>query len=362
MDGVGFSRRRLVSASIGTALTARIPSVMAQPAPATPTTAFGTFYQPWRPKDGEPPVGWQHWMAELSATGVSRLILQWVSWENDWVLVSKPGDADQSNADLLRSILNEAQAVGISVWLGLDGSELWWCRIAKTKDAEVQKYLDRRLLDHRAVATALTAAASHPAFGGWYLPDEIDDANWRSSSRTNMMGKYLQSLTEIVHQVAPNAPIATSAFAWRSRITPADWGKLLTQWFDAAPRLNELLMQDGVGTKVNTVAEAQALQAASDAVAARRQRKCTPVIEFFEPDGVICKDPDNRTAELPRIQQQMTAALAAHREVVAFSVPEYAIHACDKARSKALREWLQTNIKPRAQRHTAVRSPVFHRD
>lgn len=125
----------------------------------------------------------------------------------------------------------------------------------------------------------------------------------------------------------------------------------MTLWFDAAPRLTELLMQDGVGTLSNTVAQAQALQTACDGVATSRQRQCTPVVEFFEPDGQMCTSPNFRTAALPRIQQQMTAAHAAQRDVVAFSVPEYAIHACDTTRAKALREWLQARAQPRTRQH-----------
>lgn len=175
--------------------------------------AFGTFYQPWRPKDGEPPIDWHPWIAELTATGVSRLILQWVSWEGDWVLVSSPGDADPANDRMLRRILDEAHAAGIRVWLGLDGSDRWWDRIATPHDGEVQQYLDQRLLEHAAVANALCAATHHPGFGGWYLPDELEDLHWHSPHRAAMMGQYLRQLTDIVDRVAPGSPIATSAFA-----------------------------------------------------------------------------------------------------------------------------------------------------
>lgn len=308
--------------------------------------AFGSFYQPWRENLCDGPEAWGPWMADLRATGVSRLIVQWVSWEHDWLFVSRPCTTDTANDDRLRQLLDAAAQHGISVWLGLDGSSYWWkATQACNSDVEVSGYLSWRAAVLAELAEALLPVTGHAAFGGWYLSDEIDDINWIGSFRAEALGAFLQSITASLKTWTPQKRIAISYFANGSRTNAEQCEVQWRRWFNAAPLLDEVLFQDGIGAGHNTLAQWPALLAAVSRAAATAtpKRRCTPVVELFEPrQPKEADEPLFHPAPASRVEAQMALAKKNHQETVAFSVPDYVTRPHPKytAQAEALRAWL----------------------
>lgn len=318
---------------------------------------LGTLFQPWDAEVCNSPAEWRAWMSDLRGTGVSRLIVQFVVWEDQWVLVSEPGEQGGAKEQKLSQILEAAHGQGIQVWLGLWGSETWWSAIdTKRSDAEVAQYLTSRIPKMAALAQALVPAMRHEAVVGWYVSDEIDDINWVTPQRQAMLEAWLKQVTEDLHALVKK-PIAISGFADGLRTHAADCQAQWQRWLRAAPLIDEVLLQDGIGACHNRLPgtpgpQPQAtwpeLLEAVDQAAQAHQRRCTPVVELMVTEDCTVQHPKMHPAPVDRVAAQFALARAVHAEVMTFSVPHYATRPKepeDRDAADRLKTWLIEQAK-----------------
>lgn len=282
----------------------------------------GTFYQPLLVHQERSDEQWRGWMADMAALGVQRLVLQHAALEPYDVLVPGPGDWRRSpGGAALARILDAALLHGVKVWIGLSYDPRFWAEVAAEEPERVGAYLGQRSLRLRTLADALKPATGHPSAAGWYVSDEIDDLSWVLPERAELLARWLAEVTRHLHQTAPRSRIAISGFV-HAATTPA--GVLAGQWrrwLNAAPLLDEVLLQDGIGAQKTTLSRWPAYLEAVTAVARELGRRCVPVVELFAPGST--ESGAWVPAPVARVARQMQVAQAASAEVIAFSVPEF---------------------------------------
>jgi Domain of unknown function (DUF4434) len=151
---------------------------------------------------------------------------------------------------------------------------------------------------------------SQAAFGGWYIPQEVDNYRWLSSNTTrlNLLGTYLNQVSSDLKTLTPRKKVYTAPFF--SRIVGTDsatnYASTWTNLFNAAPGLDAILVQDGLGVKSrgssnNTVADVTNFYTALATTAKNANREFGADLESFRENGarvpakwtVVAADPTN---------------------------------------------------------------------
>ncbi|MFD1379452.1 DUF4434 domain-containing protein [Fodinicurvata halophila] len=141
---------------------------------ACPAFFKESFLQPTNAQKAWSEDKWTRLLGEWRALGLESLILQW----------SRYGDTDfhsgktASYGELLDRIFKAARNHDIQLTLGLKYDPAFWERIEKST-AHRAVYFEQRRMERAHLLEGLAHYAHHPNFAGWYLPDEIDDINWR---------------------------------------------------------------------------------------------------------------------------------------------------------------------------------------
>lgn len=295
----------------------------------------GTFWQPVLADLERDASQWRQWADTLAQLGLRRLIIQHVALEPYDVLVPRTATAREAvdRAGLaLQEVLDLAHARGIRVWLGLSVDPTYFDHVSSSSDAQVRHYLGQRLARTLALAHALRPALAHAAVRGWYVGDEIDDLNWARPVRTALLQSWLLEVTEGLARIAPHMPIAISGFVNAELTPPAALVVQWRRWFEAAPRLDELLFQDGVGAGKVPLADSERYLTAIAEVAASWGRRFTPVVELFEP--VPGQPPGTfRSADARRVHEQLNIVRRVATDWVTFSVPDYVMGDVEPARA-----------------------------
>lgn len=340
-------RRRWLSGLLGSALLSRAPRWGATALTTATAGAcgegvsshgFGSFMQPLLEDVQRSEVHWHERMKDWVDLGMRRLVLQHVALEPYDVLVPSPGPwRDGAGGRTLGWILDAAQTVGIPVTVGLSYDPRYWTETGVGDLGSVAAYLQRRRDRVSALAQALMPALEHPAFAGWYLSDEIDDLTWAAPDKQDLMKRWLSDVTSQLSELAPGRSLSLSGYAHSANTAPQALACQWAGWLDAAPLIEEVLLQDGIGAGNTTLETWQACLEAVRDVAQARRRRCTAVVELFAlpPAGAN----DLRPAPPERIERQWAIAVSTtHAMPVVFSVPDYA--RADTAEGLTVRRWL----------------------
>lgn len=276
-------------------------SLLAAPLAARPREGLfrGTFFQPWARHLDWTPEQWDELLGALAALGCEEIVLQWCRYD------------EFDYAPLAVRLLDGARARQMRAAIGLPYSSHWWKRM----DADAAQALDELAARARSFSQSSDARQwqRHPAFGGWYLPEEIDDDHWLAPARRRMLAATLDRLAGALR------PLAVSGFTNRNH--PAN--EVAGFWRELAGRgrLSRVLFQDGIGAGKMTLA---AWPAYLEALRGRLGRRLEVVVEIFEQRPVQAGF-DAVPAPLDRIRLQAELARrATRRPPLCFSLPDYA--------------------------------------
>ncbi len=189
----------------------------------------GTFIQPWRDDLTLSTTQWAQRVADARMLGCRSLILQWTSHGTDYAL----------DATLIFQLLDLALAAGCRLQVGLPYDPAYWPVLEGRGDSSRAAFLEGAAA--RAVAFLQAAPfAAHPAFAGWYIPYELDQASWARPEEMALLVPFLRRL----RQAGGASPMAISCF--HSANAP---GRTLVDLWQGLPADLNLrpLVQDGVG-------------------------------------------------------------------------------------------------------------------
>lgn len=317
----------------------------------------GTFVQLTSAAAARPRSEWQALFDDARALGLEQVFVQWTLADGVRFYPAPPGVAGEDAAReegaeaaasgrTVETLLELAAARGMRLWVGLAHDPGWWTGIDRSRPpGDVEVFLARRRLQNVAVAREIAPlVATHPAFAGWYVPDEIDDRNWLGDERRTLVAAYLTELGEELRDVAPSTTVAVSGFG-QGWATPA---QLAEQWSAilAGGGVDLLLFQDGVGAGKLSLADLEIYLPPLASAVGAAGRRLGVVVELFassagaaDANGPVARpaaDPAAATpagavpgfraapAQLDRVERQLVLAKRfARGPLVGFSVPDY---------------------------------------
>jgi len=217
------------------------------------------FYQPWQSDIEKSDIFWNNKFAEIKNAGFSTLLVQWsVYGEINYATSTIDTDTRSEEPSFLARLLTMASQYNINIIIGLYNDPGWFAHI-KEDPLALDFYLRKIRSKHLAQARKISDEfKDHPALTGWYLPEEIDDKEWRSPEKQKLLTTHLQEST---HQLAPLAPgrtVMISSF-FAGFMTPDSYSSMLTHLQEGNNFL--WLIQDGLGTgRLSTTETSRYLQ------------------------------------------------------------------------------------------------------
>ncbi len=293
----------------------------AEPAAPRADALAGSYLQLHQGHQTWSPAQWRALFNSFESLGLRRVIVQWSRYES--TSFQNPGPAGQ--AAVLSQLLALAAEKNMRLHMGLASRRDYWQAIARPLP-EVASYLSalrtRSLLQAYTLAPALNG---HPAFAGWYISEEVDDINWREPAARLLLQAHLRELSQELAQLSPGAGIAISGFS-NAEQTPEELANFWQALLQAAPAIDELLFQDGIGVFKQDLRSLPPYVAALAAVCQRQDRAFHLVVETFsQTAGAPLDQQDFKAipAAMPRLQAQLNLAARFGGGAIAFSVPEY---------------------------------------
>jgi len=207
-------------------------------------TVKGIFYQPWQADLSLTRSDWEGRMARLHENGLDTLYLQWLRY----------GETDFLNAHLkkdgpfIQVLLDAAAAQGIGIYIGLFSDPEFFHSL-NLSTAELGGYLLKLREKTLHIAVEFQARhGKHPAFQGWYLPEEIDDLNWQSAPRRKLLNTHIHSLGRALKCLGGKKPIAFSTF-FTGALSPEAFAHFCQQLLEGTDAF--VLVQDGLGGRMD---------------------------------------------------------------------------------------------------------------
>lgn len=174
--------------------------------------------------------------------GTPQTITETLAWYPSQIY---PRSAILPAKDSLGTILDQAQALDMKVIVGLGYNQ----HFEDPANLRSPAYLDRAAKQAMATADELWALyGSHPAFAGWYLPNEIGDFSWTTQEEGDLLAAhYLAPVAQHCRAISkPGMRVAIAPY-FAKIFTPeqfeAWWSHLLGQ-----AGIDTVILQDGIGT------------------------------------------------------------------------------------------------------------------
>jgi hypothetical protein len=191
-------------------------------------------YQDWMMKmDAR---AWRHEMDAMRRAGIHIVIIQWLRMNDSRYIPSDPGAVDPT-----RIILEYADRNGMEVFIGLAYADFWWKRLRD------QRYLDLAAAASTQIADEAWARyGGHRSFAGWYLPQELRDANY-TPQMIDGLRTFFKGLGDHCRSLSGDK---------RVLISPAMSGLIASDLFERTyttllldSGIDVVIFQDGVGAR-----------------------------------------------------------------------------------------------------------------
>jgi hypothetical protein len=315
----------------------------------------GTFLQLLEAHGNWTETEWNRLFDDLQLLGIQNLILQWSVMDDVAFYKSKAFRSVRNTP--LNAVLELADSRHMRVQIGLAHDSDYWSHIDKSP-AEVTAYLKNlRVRSLEAAAELTPILKRHPSVQGWYIPEELDDVNWRAEATRSILFDHIRELSQRLRSLRPGWTISISAFC-QGQSSPAVFEHFWTKFYQTT-QVDIVFFQDGVGVNKLTLSEVPIYLEAIHNAARQNGRSMIVVIELFRQTS---GPPLNNAAfaavpaSLERIRNQLRIASRYSSDgIVAFSIPEYLTPFGGDAASKLFSEYrkqtdgeLQQNLRRRA--------------
>jgi hypothetical protein len=311
---------------------------------SVPPRITGTFLQLLESHGDWTETEWNRLFDDLQLLGVKELILQWSVIDD--VAFYKSKAFRQVRNTPLNAVLDLADSRHMRVQIGLVHDSDYWSHIDKSA-SEVAAYLKGlRVRSLEAAAELTPILKRHSSVQGWYIPEELDDVNWRTKATQSILFEHVRALSQSLRSLGPGWTISISAFC-QGQSSPEVFEHFWTKFYEAT-QVDVVFFQDGVGVNKLTISEVPIYLEAIHNAARKSGRSMIVVVELFRQTS---GPPLNNAAfaavpaSLERIKNQLR--IASHYSsdgIVAFSVPEYLTPFGGDAASRLFSEYCkQTN-------------------
>lgn len=304
--------RRLAGLLLGAAFVAALATPVAPAFATTCTTSpriDGSFVQPSL-IDGFSSTQLTNEFTTLTNACITSQVLQWTADTKNGTTVypsGLSGYTQNTSTDVVSRVLTAADSAGVSEYLGLQTNDDWW-----SKYANDSTWLSGEATKANAIADDLYAKyGTHSSLAGWYLPFEVDNWNFTSTTTWSNMASFYTTIANHLHTLTPSLPVIISPFYNTSGgQTSSQWTTMWTSILGSSP-IDVIALQDGIGAGHATNAQlATWFSATKSAITAGRPAtQLWADSETFNPDftpmaisGVVA----DITAEAPYVSKTLS--------------------------------------------------------
>ncbi len=148
----------------------------------------------------------------------------------------------------LNKIFQAAEAKGINIYVGLYFDETWNSS-SKTAASTYSLLLTKQ---QQVINEIWNLFGNSSSFKGWYIPQEINDLEWQTNPAKSLLFDWIQSIASLAHNKNASKPVMIAPFfnLWMPSDLLKTW---YTELFQAAPDLDQVFPQDGVGITLKNV-------------------------------------------------------------------------------------------------------------
>src|SRR5437660_2141859 len=285
-----------------------------------PPRLRGTFIHLSQARGSRDEDSWRRLFGYLAQLRALEIVVQWTVYDDTAFYPSArhPHGAQPP----LETILTLADELGMTVRVGLAHDSAFWSRVNRDP-ASVVVYLRGLQARSESVARELVPLVQpHRSFRGWYITEEIEDANWKDPRARTALFEYLDRLALSVRTLKPEASVAVSGFS-NAESAPANFGAFWTSVLRAAP-IDVMMFQDGIGAGKQRLSFLPLYQAAARGATHTTGRELQPLVQVLpqlnDPTGFkAVPAPFDRVAR----QIDLASTYSATRGLIAFSIPDY---------------------------------------
>ena len=191
---------------------------------------------------------WNNELMRMKHMNLQKLIIQYSIHQNQaWYFPSNLTFIKYQEA-AINKIFKAAEEAGIKVYLGLFFDESWY----KSDKALESTYNTLLIKNKENIDELFRLFGSSTAFGGWYIPQELNDYDWQTQNKKDLLFSWLQQVAEYAHKNDASKPVIIAPYfnLWQ----PAD---LIEAWynelFNVAKDIDWVYPQDGIGTSLKEV-------------------------------------------------------------------------------------------------------------
>ena len=184
--------------------------------------------------------------SDLTRAGIAQQVLQWTADSKADTTVYPSGLAgytQSTSTDVLGRALSAADTAGITEYLGLATNSDWW-----TNYANNSTWLTGQATTANALADDVYAKyGSHASFDGWYIPFEVDNWNFTTSTTWSTMASFYTTVANHLHTLTPGLPVIIAPFFnTAGGQTSSQWTTMWESILGNAP-IDVVALQDGIG-------------------------------------------------------------------------------------------------------------------
>ncbi len=186
---------------------------------------------------------WNTAFQEMKNVNMNKVIVQFGVYEDvAWYQPSSLAYVNSDNPTIER-ILNAANSQSMDVVLGLYFHSDW-----NTSDKSLPSTYSNLLTKQEEVIDEIWSLfASNSAFAGWYIPQEINDLEWKTSGNQNLLFNWLKDVSDYAKGKDVSKTVSIAPFF--GPYLPAD---VVETWYNTllavATNIDVIYPQDGVGT------------------------------------------------------------------------------------------------------------------
>lgn len=310
---------------------------LAKPTQDANTVFCGSFIQYWHTKDWDE-ARWTEELSRLKMIGTEELIVQNIADTKKKYAVypTKIKGYICNDVDMVESVLNAADAVGIKIRLGLGFSDDWWYKNAMDKSWLIKEADDnKKIFDE-----VLEKYGDHLSLGGWYIPYEFYQFTAINGAYQSNLNFFLKEITSEIKSKSDKdimiSPFYNSNYSWVMSLR--GWSKLVENALRDTG-IDILALQDGVGAKNNTIKQLDSLFAYTKYSTDKLGIKLYGNVETFSstPQG-------NIPAPKERISTQLLIQKPYVEKFVAFSLNHYQSNGSGTDQLVAFIDYLVKNL------------------
>ncbi|MFD1629462.1 DUF4434 domain-containing protein [Pseudopedobacter beijingensis] len=189
--------------------------------------ASGTFIQDFLVYNWDD-AKWQQELSVLKEVKMKYIVFYASVYNNQSLYESElPGITSKYNVDVLDRCLRNAERAGMKVFIGLNFHEDWW-----------QPYTSSWLYEQMNIGNQIASEIKEKysekyknSFYGWYWAWEIDNLNYKTQSKQDMLVNALNSNLNHLRSITPDMPVMLCPFMNYRLGSASEYSKMWTYIF-----------------------------------------------------------------------------------------------------------------------------------